>query len=72
MNKTMLLGVVLIVLGVLALGYESISYMTQENVVDLGPLDIDVETKETIPVPRIVGVIFLIGGIATAYASKKS
>ncbi len=71
MNKTMLIGLVLIVLGVLSLGYEGISYMTQEKVLDLGPLELDVEKKETIPIPRIVGIMFLVGGIATtAYASK--
>jgi uncharacterized membrane protein HdeD (DUF308 family) len=72
MNKTILIGLVLITLGVLALGYEGMTYMTHEEVIDLGPLEINVEKKETIPVPRIVGVVFLLGGIATvAYAAKK-
>lgn len=73
MKNTMLVAVVLIVLGVLALGYEGITYMTQEEIVDLGPLELDVEKKETIPIPRIVGLVFLVGGVVTAvYASTKS
>lgn len=69
----MLIAVILIVLGVLALGYEGITYMTQEEIVDLGPLELDVEKKETIPIPRVVGLVFLIGGVVTAvYASTKS
>lgn len=72
MKNTMLVAIVLIVLGVLALGYEGITYMTQEEIVDIGPLDIDVEKEETIPVPRIVGLVLLVGGVVTAvYASTK-
>ncbi len=72
MKNTMFVAIVLIVLGVLALGYEGITYMTQEEIVDLGPLEIDVEKEETIPVPRIVGLVLLVGGVVTAvYASTK-
>ena len=38
MKPIMLLGVVLIVIGVLALAYQGITYTTREKVIDLGPL----------------------------------
>jgi len=73
MKKTMLIGLILIVVGVLVIRYEGISNMTQDEVVHLGPLEKGLENQETIPVPRIVGITFLIGGIATvAYTFKKS
>ena len=72
MKKTMLIGIVLIVLGVIALGYEGITYMTQEEVVDIGPLELDVEKEETIPIPRVAGLVFLVGGVITVvYTSMK-
>lgn len=72
MKKTLLIGIVLIVLGVISLGYEGISYMTQEEVVDIGPLELDVEKKETLPIPRVAGLVFLVGGVITVvYTSMK-
>ena len=72
MKRSIIVGIVLIVIGVLALGYEGITYMTQEEVLDLGPLDVDVQKEETIPIPRVVGLIFLVGGIIVAsYSSLK-
>lgn len=72
MKKAMLIGIVLIVLGVVSLGYEGISYMTQEEVVDIGPLELDVEKEETIPIPRVAGLVFLVGGVITVvYTSMK-
>jgi hypothetical protein len=41
-----LVGVVLIVLGVLALAYQGITYTTREKVVDLGPLTASVDAVE--------------------------
>lgn len=68
----MLIGIVLIVLGVFALSYEGITYMTQEEVLDVGPLELDVEKKETLPIPRVAGLVFLVGGVITVvYTSLK-
>lgn len=73
MKKTVLIGAILIVLGVLSLAYEGITYMTREEVVDIGPLELDVEKKETLPIPRVAGLVFLAGGIITlVYSSTKS
>ena len=52
MKGLMLVGVVLIVLGILALAYQGITYTTKEKVIDLGPLKASVEKQKTIPLPR--------------------
>jgi uncharacterized membrane protein HdeD (DUF308 family) len=57
------IGVILIVLGLVALAYQGISYTTREKVVDLGPIEASKETKETIPLPPIVGIVSIVGGI---------
>jgi hypothetical protein len=61
--KMKLLGVALIVLGVVALVYQGITYTTSEKVIDLGPLKAEVERKKTIPLSPVVGVAAVAGGI---------
>jgi uncharacterized membrane protein HdeD (DUF308 family) len=57
-----LVGVALIILGVLALVYQGITY-TREKVIDLGPLKASVDKEKSIPLPPIVGVLALAGGV---------
>jgi hypothetical protein len=63
MRITTLLGIALIVLGVIALVYQGITYTTSEKVVELGPLKAEVEREKTIPLPPVLGVVALAGGI---------
>jgi hypothetical protein len=63
MKAPVIVGVILIALGILALAYQGISYTTEETVVDLGPLEAKAETTETIPLPPVLGVLALAGGI---------
>ena len=58
-----LIGVGLIVLGVVALGYEGITYTTREKVLDIGPLKASVDKKKTIPLSPALGALALVGGI---------
>jgi drug/metabolite transporter (DMT)-like permease len=58
-----LIGVVLIVLGVLALVYQGITYTTREKVVDLGPLKITADKEKNIPLPPVLGILALAGGV---------
>ncbi len=66
-----LAGIVLIVLGALALAYQGIRYTTREKVIDLGPLQVTSTEKKTIPLPPIVGGVAIIAGIAMIYADRK-
>jgi uncharacterized membrane protein len=63
MKTATILGIALIVLGVVAFAYQGITYTTREKVIDLGPLQATVDTKQTIPLPPLVGGLALIGGI---------
>jgi hypothetical protein len=71
MKPIMLLGVVLIVLGVLALAYQGITYTTREKVVDLGPLKASVEKQKTIPLPPVLGALALASGIVLVFLGNK-
>ena len=63
MKPVNLLGIALIVLGVLALAYQGISYTTRENVVDIGPLKVAVDKEKSIPLPPIVGGLAVAAGV---------
>jgi uncharacterized membrane protein len=70
-KPTVLLGIALIVLGIVAFAYQGITYTTRENVVDLGPIQASVETKKTIALPPILGGLVLAGGIVLVMAGTK-
>ena len=63
MKPVTLIGVALIILGVLALAYQGITYTTREKVIDLGPLKASVDKEKTIPLPPILGALALAGGV---------
>lgn len=71
MKASMIIGIVLIVLGIVALGYEGITYTTREKVVDIGPLKASVEKKKTIPLSPVLGGAALVGGIVLVLAGSR-
>ena len=74
MKSITLIGILLVVLGVLALAYQGFTYTHQEKVLDVGPIHATVEKHDRIPLPPILGGLVLIGGVAllVAGARKKS
>lgn len=63
-NVWAVLGLVILVLGVVALFVQGITYVRQEEVLDLGPLEVVAEREEVIPVPGWVGIVgILVGAI---------
>ena len=63
MKPVTVIGVGLIILGVLALAYQGITYSTREKIIDLGPLKASVDKEKTIPLPPILGALALAGGV---------
>jgi len=63
MKPTLVAGIVLIVLGALALAYQGFSYTDREKIVDLGPIEATAETKKRVPIPPILGAAAIVGGI---------
>ena len=57
------IGILLVIVGALALAYQGISYTRQEKVLDLGPIQATAETHERIPLPPVVGGLVMVGGI---------
>jgi len=71
MRPLAIVGIILIVLGVVALAYQGITYTTKEKVVDLGPLKVEANREKTIPLPPILGGVALVGGIVLLIASSR-
>ena len=71
MKSITIIGVVLIVLGILALAYQGITYTTRKKVVDIGPIQATKKTDKTIPLPPLVGGLALVGGIVLVVAGNK-
>jgi hypothetical protein len=68
------IGIILIVIGILALVIPSISFTKREKVIDLGPIQATAEKKETIPLSPILGVSALAVGavLLVVGATKKA
>lgn len=75
MKPATIVGILLIVLGVVALAYQGFTYTTRENkkVIDLGPLQVNatVEQQKTVPLPPILGVAALVGGVVLVIVGNK-
>jgi hypothetical protein len=56
MNPMKIAAIVLIVAGVLGLGYGSFSYTKQTHDIKMGPIELSVQEKETVNVPVWAGV----------------
>jgi uncharacterized membrane protein YidH (DUF202 family) len=65
------LGIVLIVLGVLALAVPTFTFFTTERAVDTGFLTIDYQKPHTIVLNPIVGVVSVVAGIALVFADRR-
>jgi hypothetical protein len=66
-----IVGVVLIVIGIIALAYGGISYTRREKVLDIGPIEATTERRETIPLPPVLGGLALAGGIVLLIAGSR-
>ena len=64
MKPLAIVGVLLILLGVAALVYQSVTYTTRETVIDIGPVHATAERQRTLPLPPLVGIAVVAGGVA--------
>ena len=64
-------GIILVILGVLALVYQGIQYTTREKILDIGSIKLSADTKKTIPLPPIVGGVAIVAGIALILVERK-
>jgi len=64
-------GIALIVLGLAALVYGSITYTSRETVIDIGPVKATANRERTFPLPPAAGIVAVAGGIALLVAANR-
>jgi hypothetical protein len=72
MKSATLIGIILVIVGIFALAYQGFSYTKREKVLDVGPIHATKDTKETVPLPPIVGGLALVGGIVLIAMGSRS
>lgn len=71
MSGKTVLGIALIIIGIVALAYQGLTYTTQKKVVDIGPIQATKEEHHTIPLPPILGALALVGGIIIIASDRR-
>jgi hypothetical protein len=65
-----LIGIILLVLGGLALVYQGFTFVTKEKVVDVGPVEVTADRKETVWIPPVVAGIAAVSGLVLLAAAS--
>ena len=71
MKAVTAIGIGLIVIGVVALIYQGITYTTREKVLEVGPVEVTAERRKTIPLPPVLGGLALAGGIVLVVVGSR-
>jgi len=71
MKPISIVGVLLIVLGVAALVYQGVTYTTRETVIDIGPIHATADRQKTLPLPPVLGIVALAGGVVLLVAGAR-
>lgn len=65
------IGIILVVVGIAMLAWSGFTYTTKENVVDMGPIQVDVEKEEKVEFPPYAGIIAAGIGLVLIVMDKK-
>jgi uncharacterized membrane protein len=71
MRPAGIIGILLIIIGVIALAYGGFTYTKREKVIDAGPLQVSADKEKTVPLPPILGGLCLVGGIVLVVAGSR-
>lgn len=65
-----IIGIILIIVGIAALAYRGIPY-TEQHKADIGPIKITTENQRTFPVPPLLGLALIAGGVVLVVTSAR-
>lgn len=71
MKPISLAGLVLLVLGLVALVYQGITYTSRETIIDIGPIHATAEREKAFPLPRVLGLAAVAGGVGLTIAGAR-
>ncbi len=64
-------GIGFIIVGIVMLIWSGFTYTTRENVVDMGPIHMNVDTKERVNFPPYLGAVLVGIGLVFIVIDKK-
>lgn len=67
-----LIGFLLIAFGIVALIYGGIRYTKTEQVLKIGPIEATEQKHKEIPLPPVLGVVSIIGGVILVVADTRT
>lgn len=70
-SNALVIGIVLVVLGLLGLGWDRITYFEEDTIVDVGPVRVTATEEKEIPLAPILGGIAVAGGVALLVAGVR-
>src|SRR2546427_13092966 len=71
MSARRIVGLILVVIGIVALLTGGIRWTREKTVLDTGSIEIKAEEHQRIPLPPILGAVALIGGIVLLGAAER-
>jgi hypothetical protein len=71
MRAISIIGVILIIVGVIALASQGITYTKTEKVLDIGPIQATAHHKKTIPISPIAGGAAVAAGVVLVIVGAK-
>jgi len=68
----MIIGLILVILGVLALGYQGVAYITtRDTVAKVGPVEVQADRTHAFPLWPVVSGVALVAGIFCMIAGAR-
>ena len=64
-------GVILILIGIVALAFQTISFTTTEQVAKVGPIEATTENQHNVALPPILGVVAIVIGGGLVFAGRR-
>ena len=71
MKPMALVGLVLIIIGVIGIAFGSISFTHKEKVIDLGPIEVTADKKDTPPLPELASGAAILAGIVLLFVGAR-
>lgn len=71
MRPSLIAGIVLVIVGVVCLAYQGITYTTHKKVFQAGPIQATKTEHRTVPLPPIVGGVLVAAGIVVILTGRQ-
>lgn len=72
MKPATIVGVLLIILGIVGFAVGGVSFTHEKKDVDLGPLQVSHQQKQTVPISPILSTVSLIAGVGLVVVGARS